>query len=491
MAGNTLQIVDSIATSPTVLLDLNDEVNYGVADIDLTPPPLRYTSSSSMLADGDRISKSAYANRTIGVTFDHIAASQDALATSWQTLARLIDQDTSWIRYRPTGATSYVFFKCYRAQVPSLDDMRGAVAYRTPALQIPADPAAYGLPVDISSFTITNDPSAGTNRMIVGPSTLGTIQGDLETPLLLAMTASSTFFTPGYITSYAVRGGFTHTLLARNLTDLTSGTDVGARVTGAGANYIEGDYKACTFATTTMVPRLTGTFTSALSPMPGLYRALIKGVVPDPGAGSHVNAYTFKIQFGSTAGVTQYSDPVTVSVNSAAGSANHVMVDLGVQQIPTLVETTGIGLAAAASAVSVNVVTTVQASASNTSGSMQPFRFDELFLLPVETTYGEARSTVGTPAGFLSDLVMYDGINDSVRQMDDTGSGAFSSTPYPTNSSVNLRWVGGLPMVAPGANNYLHFVMGSGTTGVAVPAATTTWSARYYPRYLHVRPAST
>jgi hypothetical protein len=33
--------------------------------------------------------------------------------------------------------------------------------------------------------------------------------------------------------------------------------------------------------------------------------------------------------------------------------------------------------------------------------------------------------------------------------------------------------------------------MGSGTTGVAVPAATTTWSARYYPRYLHVRPAST
>lgn len=99
---------------------------------------------------------------------------------------------------------------------------------------------------------------------------------------------------------------------------------------------------------------------------------------------------------------------------------------------------------------------------------------------------------VGTPASLAADLVMYDGVNDSVRLMDDTGSGAFSATPYPTSSTVNLRWVGGLPMVAPGANNYVHFVLGSGTSGGSfVPAATTTWSARYYPRYLHVRPAST
>jgi hypothetical protein len=493
MAADLLQIVDDIKTSPTVLLDLNNESPFGAAEFDCPPPPLRYTSSSSMLADGSRISSSSYENRTLRIALDQISASQDAWATSWQTLARLIDQEWYWLKWQPTGATSPVFFRCYRSQVPSLETVPGATAYRIPTLEIPADPAAWGLPVDIASFTITNDPSTGTNKMMIGPSILGTIQGDLETPLLLALTASSTSATPGYVSSYALRGGFTHSFLARNLTDLTSGTDVGARVTAAGANYIEGDYKSCSFATTAMNVRLSGTFASALSPMPGLYRALVKGVVPDPVTGTHTNTYTFQIQFGGTVSVAQLSDPVTVSVNAPSGSTKHVMVDLGLVQIPTLVDPGGIGLAPAASAVSVNVFTTINASAANVSGSMQPFRFDELFLLPVDTVYGDASSTVQIPASSTtSDLIMYDGINDSVRVMDDTGTGTFLATPFPTSSSINLRWVGGLPMVAPGANNYLQVVLGSGTSGGAfVPAATTTWSGRYYPRYLHVRPAST
>jgi hypothetical protein len=164
--GNTLQIVDSIASSPTVLLDLNNESPFGVADFDAPPPQLRRTTSSSMLADGERISQSSYENRQIRITFDQISASQDAWATSWQTLARLIDQDTFWLKYQPTGATSPVFFRCYRTDVPSIEDVNGAVAYRIPTISIPADHAAYGLPVDIASFTITNDASSGTNRML-------------------------------------------------------------------------------------------------------------------------------------------------------------------------------------------------------------------------------------------------------------------------------------------------------------------------------------
>src|SRR5580765_140462 len=99
--GYLLQIVDSIASSPTVLLDLNNESPFGVADFSCDPPPLRYTSSSSQLADGDRISQSSYANRQLSITLDQISASQDAWATSWQTLARLIDQDTFLIKYQP------------------------------------------------------------------------------------------------------------------------------------------------------------------------------------------------------------------------------------------------------------------------------------------------------------------------------------------------------------------------------------------------------
>jgi hypothetical protein len=489
MAGNTLQIVDSIASVPTVLLDLNNESPFGVADFDAPPPQLRRTTSSSMLADGERISQSSYENRQIRITFDQISASQDAWATSWQTLARLIDQDTFWLKYQPTGATSPVFFRCYRTDVPSIEDVNGAVAYRIPTLSIPADHAAYGLPVDIASFTITNDPSSGTNRMIVGPSVLGTIQGDLETPLLLASTggtaALGTATDPGYVNSYAVRG-FTHSLLARDLTELTSSTDVGVTVSGAGTNYIDGNYKSCSFATTTLTTRLTGSFSTALTPMPGLYRVLLRVVTPTT-VGTNRADYTFKVTF-SGSGSPYYTDVVTKQI--AASSANDLgyLVDLGVTQIHAGSSYGAVGLAAPASAGGAPSLV-IQAGATVVVGAIPALRFDELFLVPITTTYGTAQtSVVVTPSGGSAAApLILDGVNDTFRQMSDVSTVApFSSVPALPSSSGVPTFIGGLPTVVPGANNYLQVFVKS-----TVVTQTTIWSGRYYPRYLYVRPAST
>src|SRR3954452_15847571 len=162
MPANLLQVVDGISASPTVLLDLNSENPFGVSSMSAPPPQVGYSDSLLM---------SWYSrSRSIELTLDQINVSQDALASNWQTLARLIDQKRFWLKYQPTGATSPVFFYCYRSQVPSIFEEPGAVAYRTLSLQIAADPWAYGLPEDIGSFTITNDPTTGTNKMMVGPS---------------------------------------------------------------------------------------------------------------------------------------------------------------------------------------------------------------------------------------------------------------------------------------------------------------------------------
>lgn len=483
--GNTLQIVDSVASSPTVLLDLNNENPYGAYLIDLPPPPLRRTTSSSMLVDGDRISSSAYGNRTLNIGLDLISTSQDNWATAWQTLARQIDRDTFFIKYQPTGATSPVFFKCYRTDVPSLEDITAAIAYRRPSLQIPADPFAYGLAEDIASFTITNNPSSGTNRMMY---TLPTIKGDVETPLMLAQTSGpgvsfANQNSPAYLASYSLSGGNTHSFLARDLSELTAGTDVAATVTGAGTNYIDGNYRSCSFATPAMNIRLLGSFSTALTPMPGQYRVLLRVVSPAGAAADTYMSFKLGVAATTTGGSITYSDTVTRFINAGGGTDLAYLIDLGVLQLPVNTEVAPVGLGAAATTTRAPYFS-LQASAAVTSA----LRFDEMFLIPTETNYGTAAlAAVQTPswaAASAHNVVAYDASQDAMRTLyDSSGTAPFSGLPV---SSVSMRFVGGLPVVRPGNNNYLQWIFSERDTTL-----TTAFTGRYYPRYLYVRPATT
>lgn len=489
MAADLLQIVDAISASPTVLLDLGNESPYGAAATSIPPPPLRRTVSSSMAADGDHISSSSYANRQITLTFDLIQTSQDAWAASWQTLARLIDQDIFWLKYQPTGMTKPVFFRCFRADATDIEDIAGATAYRRPTITIPADPAAYGLPEDVT-FTITDDPSSGTNRQRY---TFGTVIGDLEAPLLLASTGATDFDIANtlFFSSHAFRT-VTQTHLSRSLTELTSGTDVGATVAGAGANYFDANYKSCSFATTTAATRFSGNFTTALTPIPGEYRVFMRVLV----AAGAVTSFTMTTSLhivGSSGGVSGDTvDDVVTSMSRQVGVDTPYLIDLGVYPIPN-------GGARYSPGVGPSPISTpapyfnITASAS----AAIPVRFDQLTLVPVRTNYtAAARSafmhvpSVPIAAG---NFVVYDADNDAITPVfDSTTTSPFTGLPTgPTGGGFgNLaEFAGGLPTVVPGCTNYftvLYQVESDPTFGVG-----NAFTARYYPRYLYVRPATT
>jgi len=488
---DTIQIVEGHGSS-SVLLDINS-TTFGTK-ISAPPPPLRRTMAAATLTDGDYISDSAYGNRTLSLDIDLVSTTQDLWAAAWQTLARQINRDEYWIKYQPTGATSAVWFQCYRSD-SAVEDVIGAAAYRTVSLEIPAYPFAWGAAENISSFTITNNPSSGTNRMTY---TLPTIKGDVETPLLLAQTSGpglsvtpQTFEDDAQISRlvcYRVDDAYTSAFYARDLSELTSGTDVGSTVTGAGNNYIDGNYKACTYGTTTMASRLNGVFSTTLAPMPGVYRALIRVVAPAASAVSVSTVFTLDIapDPGSTSNYVEVGS-VARTFNYAPGYATAMLLDFGLVQLPLRGRTGPVGLAASPSSQQ-PIRFRISSSQTAAGGGI---RFDELFLIPAETSYGSSTSALATWMGDgtkTANVVVYDGIRSEIRALyDASGSAPFNGIPIGHRPGINsFGYVGQLPAVRPDHNNYLIWLWNGVDT-----TETTAFTARYYPRYLHVRPAST
>lgn len=490
---DTIQIVEGHGSS-SVLLDINSST-FGTK-LSAPPPPLRRTVAASTLTDGDYISDSAYGNRTLSLDIDLVSTTQDLWAAAWQTLARQINRDEFWIKYQPTGATSAVWFQCYRSD-SAVEDVIGAAAYRTVSLEIPAYPFAWGAAENISSFTITNNPSSGTNRMQYA---LPTIKGDVETPLLLAQTSGPGLTvspSPGFeedtqinrLVCYRVDDAYTSAFYARDLSELTSSTDVGSTVTGAGNNYIDGNYKACTFATTTtMATRLSGSFSTTLAPMPGVYRALIRVVAPPSGSGGTITS-VFTLELSPDPGAGTYVEVGSVSRTFSynPGYSTAMLLDFGLVQMPLRSKAGPVGLAAAPST---QQALQIRIRASQTTGA-GGIRFDELFLIPAETTYGSATSALSTWMGDgtkTSNVVLFDSVRSEVRALyDSSGSAPFNGIPIGYRPGFHqLGYVGQLPTVKPDHNNYLIWLWnGLDTT------ETTAFTGRYYPRYLHVRPAST
>jgi hypothetical protein len=330
----------------------------------------------------------------------------------------------------------------------------------------------------------------------------GRAHGALESPLLLAQTTgpgvsldwttaqgTSAFTTTAaaYLCSYALPSGLTHSFLARDLTELTSMTDVGSTVTGAGANYVGGNYKNCTFnGASAMGLRLLGTFTTTLNPMPGTYRALLRVVFA---AGPPTMPQTFRFQMGVLGdGGTFYQlgDDVSVDLTGNAGADRGALIDLGLFQFPPGTDIGPVGLEPASS---VGRPPNVQINAAS-PGSSPDLRFDELYLLPVDTTYGVASTAIFAPPvwGRVGpyNTVIYDGVNDAaVSRYDSTGSAPFAGVPA-AMYAYRGTFVGGLPFVRPGWNNYLMWLFED-----TVVTDTTVFTARYYPRYAYLRPATT
>jgi hypothetical protein len=466
VAGDLWQFVDQPIASPTVLLDLNDEAKWAVSHYDASPPQLRRATNSSLLRDGEYISSSAYANRTIQLDLDLLATTQDLSATEVQKLARILDAPRSWLKFQPTGATAPVFFRTWRADAETIEEL---LTYRKLSISIPADPAAIGLREDtIAALSVTHNPAAGTRGMFVDT---GTVKGDLATPMFLWLgnTVDSTEFMV-FATETAPAGGIYYGQ-GEAATGLGTDTAIASSneplFSGAGNNYVR-----TTFATdSSMISR----FTVPITPLPpiGEYRVLARVKTTVGGTSVRIRAYVKSSgNLGPGASRTNLAD------QGAGVATGPAIVDLGVLAHPPLLSTPTYGYAGAITpaACSINIF----AARTAGTGSLD---FDYIHLIP---TGSLVMVTAGSPTSAVAWVL--DGPNDDDYHLG-VSTSPFSGSPtlFGKVATAFTSRQGGIPMLTENAVNRIHAVIGS----QAAITDTHSVSVSYWPAYLYVRPATT
>jgi hypothetical protein len=122
--ASSLKFVDSIASSPTTRLDLNDRTTWRLhtEGTQFSPPPLDQAVASTLLADGAVIPASAYGLRTIQLMLSVNAASADATATQLQTFYRELNRPTNFLQWQQE-TTNPVFFRTFRTSADEVQDL--------------------------------------------------------------------------------------------------------------------------------------------------------------------------------------------------------------------------------------------------------------------------------------------------------------------------------------------------------------------------------
>lgn len=476
--GDLIRFVDSIASSPTLRLDLNDESSWWVKKFDAPPPRLRRSVASNAMRDGVYVGSSSYDARTLVIELECRKSTQDLGATEIQKLWRELDRETNYLMYQPTGATKPVFFKTYRSDASQLADIMTQVAMRTVTIEVLAEPFALGLRESVGPFTVTNDPAAGSNGCFFDATG---ILGDVPAPVVLVNTdglpgegvlAVRQHGTPSDLTFFTQCESMT---LGTDTTNPGGGPD--AAMSGTGTN----NYVRTSFATTTAIAtRLSwniagGESTSAAGKaLRGTYR--VYAAVRRSGSSSPISLRLL--------GPGASNDAVATVATTA-----RQLVDLGTISFGVDSETPG-GYGVEAPAYGSNGAT-VTLMASRTSGA-ETIDWDCTFLIPADECVLLWEHSVS------GDLSTYDGVIDGgVEAIYVTsnatnlfaGTAAISSTIYGVlNSPVPA--VGGFPAVVPNQTNRFYLLVSS-VASLHSKSIADPWTLHYWPRYLFVRPVST
>jgi len=464
-----LAFVDSISTTPVVTLDLDDRVYWETqAESTFHSPVMRRSSGGSMLVDGEPDASTSYANREIRLTLKLASDNPDTDASQYQKLIRQLDKTGNILRYTPPGATNPVFFQTLRTSPETVTWDR---MDRRCTVVIPAKPFAIGTREDLaSSVTVNNDPAAGSNGLLLDVTG---VKGDVETPLLMEYTDSSTIgFRPGLVVG--VRPGSSpYPAIFRQAESLTQGTDTS---TSADATFSGGSKSRVTFATVaTMFGRLSGSFPTATVPAGaeniGVYRVFVR-------AAKTVGGDVIKAQ---TVVSTVSSAALGPKVIVNAGSTAAAMVDLGTISINDWApRVPGYGSGTAYRLESTPTVS-IQAERTSGSGSLD---IDYVLLVPADYRLG-AWGAITTATGS-ADLAVVDSVNESIYGAKATTGtpGLYSGPPTPL--------VGAFPYVKPGDNRLVMAVTtaASPSTGNVITTVLT-MTLRYWPRYTYVRPLAT
>lgn len=457
MALDTVQFVDSIASSPTVLLDLSTTSGWRTAVLDPGVPEIRRSGSQNTMRDGGIVAASSYDMRTLTLTLLRTSSSMDTNAGSIQSLARELDRETNIIKFQADGATAPVFFKTKRSSPSVINYVWQSVgAHHELTIPILAEPFAYGLRETISSGTIgtvNNDPAAGSNGCYFD---LSSIKGDVETPLVLSVDRTSG--TPYYLL-LARRSTGTPTDLpaatqAESMTLETETTNPGggpdAAMSGSGTN----NYRRTTFAGDPEEDRLSYS----------------------PGTTALRNALTGR--FRAFAAVRRSSASNTVT----AGISGDQMVTVPATTSRQLID---LGLLAREMPVSSVAVTWDVYLFAGQSSSGDSLDWDYLTLAPADEQMCIVAGANNTGADQIIDAE-----TESVFAVT-TGTALYSGT---TTAAANAAtWTGDLPRVLPNRTNRFLMTGFGSTAGDYTLTKSNTFSvtAFYHPLYLYIRPAST
>lgn len=447
-----LQFRDKI-DSGALRLDLNDGAVWKFQRnpmADFSPPVLKRSISNTMLRQGAHIAASAYDNRRLRFDLVVEKTTEDLLAAEIQKLNRELDREVNILKYQPNGATNPVYFRTFRSPAYKLKIHAEAQVNRLRcSLDVLAEPFAYGEKVEVTG-TIAGDPTDGADPL--GFQIVAT-DGDIPTPLWLRLQAA----TLDEVVIGARRHGVP-ALYFKQAEDMTQGTDTTTQAndvlySGAGNNF-----SRTTFGTPTMTTRLTW------DPAPGsgndddyrgTYRAFAR--VKRSGSTDDINV---RMLIGVGAITTA---PVAVPKNT-----DQQMLDLGLVHIPPAPDAIFDGMSGA---ILPTEGAAIAFQAERVSGS-ENLDWDFVVLIPADEELAIANFN---PTGSIASI--FDGPNDLAFHTNAL------STAVQERGTVPL--VGSIPLVTPNQTN-LYIVLQRIANHLI--ATDITFTARYWPRWLYVRP---
>lgn len=461
------RFVDSIAAAPTLRFDLNTtDVRLQRKSCDFSPPPLKTRNGETLLRDGSPITASAYGNRVIGLTILFTHSTEAARATALNTLNRELDRATNILMWQPDGASAPVFFRTYRSPDYGLQVKQDRTGSWQITLALRAEPFAFGLMVDAGTFTVDNDPAAGTNP---GHFDVTAVPGDVEAVAVYTFTVpvGAELFAPALARKTSGDPSTLQWAWQLEHTEWASGVDTSAAsvnsavMSGAGFNY-----RRTTFATNTaqatrlsytnpMFPLLEDTTDAKRIARVGVYRVVVR-------VKQSVANDVIKVNMVTSDGAQR-----TATLTS---SSTPQLADLGwITLSPGAVAfgPSGVAQGHAGNAIS------LQAQRVSGSGSLD---WDYLRLIPADEALA-----ISEQAAVDEDPIMFDGYNDVTHSLDATVS---SSSPMGFAVSRPAGRRGTIPGLKPGTNRlFLYDRPGfDDTLGVDIAV-----HVYYWPRWLYVR----
>lgn len=465
-------VTDFLTSTPTVSLDLNAPATSGlqVADgYNLDPPKYDKGYAASALRHGSTVVRSVAGNRVLVIPLNVMAATKDLAATAIENLGKQIAVD-NFLKVQ-FGSTP-VFFRTYADPDYAWEVKKILTETSQVVLTLEAEPFAYGPRVNAGSFTVSNDPAAGTNPCrfdITG------VTGDVPTPLFMLATSTGSSGAPsGMVNKWAHIGmrrrgtpsNYSNVIQAENMTQGT-----GAVVT-ADATMSGGSKSRIGFATSTNVLRLSDTFPdngTAVADARGEYRVYARCALT-------VSTDTVSVQLGYGASSTTavFNDAQTI-----ANVTNPYWVDLGKVPVPPYSDPVSHGFAGGAQLKVLLGFVGIWATRTSGTGSLD---IDCLYFLPADDRTLIVRFPTTDTTYAIDGTTQEGGSVYSVNAALDTIN-TIASPPQIVGG-------GGFPELIPGQTNRIHMLRNVDVTGTGDGITnTTTLQCYYWPRWREaVRP---